>query len=150
MIGLGVGIDYALFIVTATARDLRAGMTVEEAAGRANATSGAAVLFAGATVVIAICGLAIAGIPAVTVMGLMAALRGRDGGHLPHAAARLLGFAGHRIDAIRVPGAGQASPAASRCGTAGAGRSRPTRGATCSGHLVLGLLAAPASPCAWA
>ena len=52
-------------------------MTVEEAAGRAIATSGAAVLFAGATVVIAICGLAIAGIPRRHVMGLMAAPHGR-------------------------------------------------------------------------
>ena len=105
MIGLGVGIDYALFIVTRHRENLRAGMTVEEAAGRAIATSGAAVLFAGATVVIAICGLAIAGIPAVTTMGLMAALTvavmvAISLTLLP----ALIGFAGHRIDAIRVPG----------------------------------------------
>jgi RND superfamily putative drug exporter len=69
MIGLGVGIDYALFIVTRHRENLHLGMTVEEAAGRAIATSGSAVLFAGATVVIAISGLAIAGIPAVTSWG---------------------------------------------------------------------------------
>ncbi len=105
MIGLGVGIDYALFIVTRHRENLRLGMTVEEAAGRAIATSGSAVLFAGATVVIAICGLAIAGIPAVTLMGLtsgltVAVMVAIALTLLP----ALLGFAGHRIDAIRVPG----------------------------------------------
>ncbi len=73
MIGLGVGIDCALFIVTRHRENLRLGLTVEEAAGRAIATAGSAVVFAGTTVVIAISGLAIAGIAAVTVMGLMAA-----------------------------------------------------------------------------
>ena len=63
MIGLGVGIDYALFIVTRHREYLAQGMTVEDSAGRAIATSGSAVLFAGMTVVIAICGLAIAGMP---------------------------------------------------------------------------------------
>ena len=148
MIGLGVGIDYALFIVTRHRENLRAGMTVEEAAGRATATSGAAVLFAGATVVIAICGLAIAGIPAVTVMGLMAALTvavmvAISLTLLP----ALLGFAGHRIDAIRVPGL--------RAGVPADGRetlwhrwgrqvsAHPWRYLT-AGVLVLGLLAGPA------
>jgi putative drug exporter of the RND superfamily len=105
MIGLGVGIDYALFIVTRHRENLRLGMTVEDAAGRAIATSGSAVVFAGATVVIAICGLAIAGIPAVTVMGLMA---GMTGAVMVAIALTLLpallGFAGHKIDAIRLPG----------------------------------------------
>ncbi|HEY8524509.1 MAG TPA: MMPL family transporter [Acidimicrobiales bacterium] len=112
MIGLGVGIDYALFIVTRHRENLRLGMTVEEAAGRAIATSGAAVVFAGVTVIIAICGLAIAGIPIVTVMGLMAALTvavmvALSVTMLP----ALLGFAGHKIDSVRLPGlrrAGQA------------------------------------------
>jgi len=105
MIGLGVGIDYALFIVTRHRENLRRGMTVEEAAGRAIATSGSAVLFAGATVVIAISGLAIAGIPAVTVMGLMAGLTVAVMVALALTLLpALLGFAGHRIDAIRLPG----------------------------------------------
>jgi RND superfamily putative drug exporter len=147
MIGLGVGIDYALFIVTRHRENLQR-MTVEEAAGRAIATSGAAVLFAGATVVIAICGLAIAGIPAVTVMGLMAGLTvavmvAISLTLLP----ALLGFAGHRIDAVRVPGL--------RAGAGIPGResmwhrwgrqvsAHPWRYLV-SGVLVLGLLAAPA------
>jgi RND superfamily putative drug exporter len=104
MIGLGVGIDYALFIVTRHRENLRAGMTVEEAAGRAVATSGAAVLFAGVTVIIAISGLAIAGITAVTVMGLMAGLTVAVMVALALTLLpALLGFAGRRIDALRVP-----------------------------------------------
>jgi RND superfamily putative drug exporter len=74
MIGMGVGIDYALFIVTRYRAELRAGLTVADAAGRAVATAGQAVVFAGGTVVIAICGLALAGIPAVTAMGLASAV----------------------------------------------------------------------------
>ncbi|HEX8803940.1 MAG TPA: MMPL family transporter, partial [Acidimicrobiales bacterium] len=115
MIGLGVGIDYALFIVTRHRENLRAGMTVEEAAGRAVATSGSAVLFAGMTVVIAICGLAIAGIGAVTVMGLMAGLTVAVMVAIALTLLpALLGFAGHRIDAlrVRVPGRRRASAAA--------------------------------------
>jgi len=105
MIGLGVGIDYALFIVTRHRENLRAGMTVEEAAGRAVGTSGAAVLFAGVTVIIAISGLAIAGITAVTVMGLMAGLTVAVMVAIALTLLpALLGFAGHRIDALRVPG----------------------------------------------
>ena len=57
MIGLGVGIDYALFVVTRHRQFLEDGLPVVEAAGRANATAGQSVLFAGATVVIAISGL---------------------------------------------------------------------------------------------
>ncbi len=74
MIGLGVGIDYSLFIVTRHRENLAAGMDVEAAAGRALSTAGQAVLFAGTTVVIAICGLLIAGIPYVAVLGFSAAI----------------------------------------------------------------------------
>jgi RND superfamily putative drug exporter len=74
MIGLGVGIDYALFVVTRHRQNLHEGMSPVEAAAKANATAGQAVLFAGMTVVIAIAGLVMSGIPAVAVMGLAAAL----------------------------------------------------------------------------
>ncbi|WP_432013475.1 MMPL family transporter [Streptomyces cucumeris] len=57
LIGLGVGIDYALFIVTRHRRGLRRGLTVEEAARRAVVTSGRAVVFAGATVCLALLGM---------------------------------------------------------------------------------------------
>ena len=74
MIGLGVGIDYALFIVTRHFRGLKDGLDVDESIARAAATSGGAVFFAGATVTIALASLAVAGIPLVTTMGLMAAI----------------------------------------------------------------------------
>jgi RND superfamily putative drug exporter len=74
MIGLGVGIDYALFIVTRHFRGLRDGLDVKESIARATATSGGAVFFAGCTVTIALVSLAIANIPLVTTMGLMAAV----------------------------------------------------------------------------
>ena len=74
MIGLGVGIDYALFIVTRHRQHLHEGMSVEDSAGTANATAGQAVLFAGTTVVIAILGLFLAGLPAITSMGVSVAL----------------------------------------------------------------------------
>jgi RND superfamily putative drug exporter len=74
MIGLGVGIDYALFIVTRHRQLLQEGMSVEDAAGTANATAGQSVLFAGTTVVIAILGLFLAGLPAISAMGAAVAL----------------------------------------------------------------------------
>ncbi len=74
MIGLGVGIDYALFIVTRHFRGLEDGLDLPEAIARAAATSGGAVLFAGGTVTIALVSLAVANIPLVTTMGLMAAI----------------------------------------------------------------------------
>ena len=74
MIGLGVGIDYALFIVTRHRQHLHEGMSVEDAAGTANATAGQAVLFAGTTVVIAILGLFLAGLPSISAMGVSVAL----------------------------------------------------------------------------
>ena len=70
MIGLGVGIDYALFLVTRHREFLARGMTVPEAVGRAAATAGQAVIFAGGTVVIAILGLAVAGVPFMTAAGI--------------------------------------------------------------------------------
>jgi RND superfamily putative drug exporter len=74
MIGLGVGIDYALFIVTRHFRGLKDGLDLRESIARAVATSGGAVAFAGGTVTIALVSLAVAGIPLVTTMGLMAAV----------------------------------------------------------------------------
>jgi putative drug exporter of the RND superfamily len=74
MIGLGVGIDYALFIVTRHFRGLDDGLALRESIARAAATSGGAVFFAGCTVTIALVSLAVAQIPLVTTMGLMAAI----------------------------------------------------------------------------
>ncbi len=74
MIGLGVGIDYSLFIVTRHRENLAQGMDVQASIGRSVATAGQAVLFAGTTVVIAICGLLISGIPYVAILGFAAAI----------------------------------------------------------------------------
>jgi len=74
MIGLGVGIDYALFIVTRHKLQLGEGMELNESIARATATAGGAVVFAGFTVVIALCSLAFAGIPLVATLGFTAAV----------------------------------------------------------------------------
>ncbi|MFR9726140.1 MMPL family transporter [Streptomyces sp. MS19] len=72
MIGLAVGIDYALFIVSRYRAELVEGHSREEAAGRAVGTAGSAVVFAGLTVIIALCGLAIVNVPLLTKMGITA------------------------------------------------------------------------------
>ncbi|WP_411106837.1 MMPL family transporter [Streptomyces sp. cmx-4-9] len=73
MIGLAVGIDYALFIVSRYRAELAEGRERDEAAGRAAGTAGSAVVFAGLTVVIALVGLAVVNIPMLTKMGVAAA-----------------------------------------------------------------------------
>jgi len=103
MIGLGVGIDYALFIVTRHKLQLREGMDLHESIARATATAGGAVVFAGFTVVIALCSLAFAGIPLVSTLGFTAAISVLTA---VCAAATLLpaalGLLGPRIDSLRV------------------------------------------------
>jgi RND superfamily putative drug exporter len=103
MIGLGVGIDYALFVVTRHKLQLREGMELRESIARATATAGGAVVFAGFTVVIALCSLAFAGIPLVTTLGFTAAIAVvvavcAASSLLP----ALLGALGPRIDSLRV------------------------------------------------
>ncbi|MFF0267798.1 MMPL family transporter [Kribbella sp. NPDC004536] len=73
MLGLAVGIDYSLFISSRHRTQLGEGMDPEESVARATATAGSAVLFAGATVVIALAGLSVVGVPFLTAMGLAAA-----------------------------------------------------------------------------
>ncbi|MFD0904468.1 MMPL family transporter [Actinomadura sediminis] len=73
MLGLAVGIDYSLFITSRYRQNLLDGLAAREAAGRALGTAGSAVVFAGVTVVIALAGLSVVGIPFLTAMGLAAA-----------------------------------------------------------------------------
>ncbi|MFD8384616.1 MMPL family transporter [Streptomyces sp. NPDC059679] len=73
MLGLAVGIDYALFVVSRYREERGKGHTPQEAAGLAVGTAGSAVVFAGVTVVIALAGLSVVGIPMLTKMGLAAA-----------------------------------------------------------------------------
>ncbi|MFD6077455.1 MMPL family transporter [Streptomyces hydrogenans] len=70
MVGLGVGIDYALFVLARHREHLARGLDPREAAGRAVATAGRPVVFAGGTVVVSILGLAVANVPFMTVGGL--------------------------------------------------------------------------------
>ncbi len=74
MLGLAVGIDYALFIVNRHRRQLKAGMDVRESIALANGTSGNAVVFAGTTVVIALLALNVTGIPFLGLMGTVGAV----------------------------------------------------------------------------
>ncbi len=103
MVGLGVGIDYALFLVTRHREFLARGMTIEESVGRSNATAGQAVIFAGGTVMIAILGLAVAGIPFMTAAGVAIAVTvllmvSASVTLLP----AFLGLAGHRVNGLRL------------------------------------------------
>ncbi len=105
MLGLAVGIDYALFIVTRVRQQLSTGLSPEEAIARSVATAGSAVVFAGLTVVIALVGLTVVGIPFLTVMGLCAAVTVVVAvlvaiTLLPS----LLAFSGNAIDKYKVPG----------------------------------------------
>ncbi len=74
LLGLGVAVDYGLFLVARHRDQLDHGADVVTAAGRATATSGAAIVIAGGTVVVAILGLYVAGVPFVGAMGLAAAV----------------------------------------------------------------------------
>jgi len=74
MIGLGVGIDYALFLVSRHRLNRQQGMRLEDSIALAVATSGSAIVFAGTTVVIALLTLLVAGIPLVTALGYSSAV----------------------------------------------------------------------------
>ena len=104
MMGLGVGIDYALFILARHRQNLESGTPVPEAIGKANATAGLSVLFAGTTVVLAIAGLQVSGIPMMTMMGWASAVMVA----ITMVAAvtllpAILGVVGKRVNSLRVP-----------------------------------------------
>ncbi|MBJ8339950.1 MMPL family transporter [Antrihabitans sp. YC3-6] len=73
MLGLSCGIDYGLFILSRHRNNLLQGMDTEESVALSVGTAGSSVVFAGLTVIVALCGLAVVGIPFLTVMGLAAA-----------------------------------------------------------------------------
>ncbi len=104
MIGLGVGIDYALFIVTRFRQGLHDRLSPEDAAAAAAATAGRAVVFAGLTVAISISALAVIGLDFITKLGLGAAIT-----VVTAVAAAItllpaiLSLLGHRIDKGRLP-----------------------------------------------
>jgi len=113
MLGLAVGIDYALFIVSRYRHEVQTGRSYEEAAGRAVGTAGSAVIFAGLTVIIALAGLSVVNISFLTEMGLAAA------GTVAVAVLialtmlpALFGFAGRRVTSGRLPFLKQRDPEA--------------------------------------
>ena len=104
MIGLGVGIDYALFLLSRHRRLLADGVPVHESVRRTVASSGGAVVFAGGTVIIALSALLLAGFPLLRTLGWITGIS------VVYAVLTsitlvpaLLGILGHRINALRVP-----------------------------------------------
>lgn len=98
MVGIGIGIDYALLLVTRYAEGLRGGMSVVDAAARANATAGMSVIFAGTTVLVSLFGLKLAGIPVYSSFGyatfaMVASVMLASVTLVP----ALCGLAGHRV-----------------------------------------------------
>jgi RND superfamily putative drug exporter len=149
MLGLAVGIDYALFIVSRHRRFMAEGCDAEEAAARANATSGSAVVFAGVTVMVALTGLAVAGIPFLSVMGIAAA------GTVGIAVAvsltmlpALLGFAGERMrPKVRAGSAGtDPVPEAAASAAASAPTGAPASGVHADPAATASASGSPAQP----
>lgn len=103
MIGLGVGIDYALFMLTRHRQNLIDGMDPVRAAGQAASTSGHAVLVSGCTVIIALAGLSASGVSFISLLGVAAAVTVVSAvvGALTLVPA-LLGFIGRHIDRYHV------------------------------------------------
>ncbi|MEU5630972.1 MMPL family transporter [Streptomyces rishiriensis] len=129
MIGLAVGIDYALFIVSRYRSELAEGRDREEAVGRATGTAGSAVVFAGLTVVIALAGLAVVNVPMLTKMGLAAA------GTVVVAVLialtmvpALLGFAGRKVRATGEKRRPRGSEAGASAVSAASGQAKPGPG----------------------
>ena len=117
MIGLGVGIDYALFLVTRYKTELAKGVPVHESIAEAVATSGSAIVFAGGTVVVALLCLAVADIPLVTAIGLAAAVAVvvavlASVTLLP----ALLSIVGNRIHKLAIPAALRHEPTSEQSG----------------------------------
>ncbi len=111
MIGIGVGIDYALFIVTRYRQELRRGKNPENATITAINTAGRSVLFAGTTVVVSLLGMILIGISFISGMGIGAAsvvaiTMAASVTLLP----AILGFAGKNIDKLKLPFVGKEKP----------------------------------------
>src|ERR687895_580034 len=104
MIGLGVGIDYSLFIVTRFRQFLHEGLAPREAAAEAGATAGRAVLFAGLTVAISVSGLALFGLDFITKLGIGSALGVLTTVLIANSLLlAVLALLGHKVDRLKVP-----------------------------------------------
>ncbi len=136
MVGLGAGIDYALFLVSRHRENLAAGLVTDESIARTVATAGQAVVFAGGTVVISILGMAVAGIPFITAAGFAISIVVL----LMVAAAisllpALLSLVGERVNRLHLP-IGRRPDAASASGITVSGRWERW-GRHVSGHAVV-------------
>ena len=157
MLGVAVGIDYALFVISRYREERGRGRSPQDAAGTAVGTAGSAVVFAGLTVVIALAGLSVVGIPVLTKMGLAAA--GAVGVAVLVALTLVPALLAFRPDAVL---ARRVRKAARRAGTPSAGQQRELKRDTLGtrwarfvlrrpvavlvfGVLGLGALAAPAA-----
>ena len=104
MIGLGVGIDYSLFIVTRFRQLLHEGLSPRDAAAEAGASAGRAVLFAGLTVAISVTGLAFFGLDFVTKLGIGSALGVLTTVLIANSLLiAVLAMLGHKVDRLKVP-----------------------------------------------
>ncbi len=104
MIGLGVGIDYSLFIVTRFRQLLHEGLSPADAAAEAGASAGRAVLFAGVTVAISVTGLAFFGLDFVTKLGIGSALGVLTTVLIANSLLiAVLAKLGHKIDRLKIP-----------------------------------------------
>ncbi|WP_407917965.1 MMPL family transporter [Kitasatospora sp. NE20-6] len=140
MLGLAVGIDYALFIVSRYREERARGRSAREAAGVAVGTAGSAVVFAGLTVIIALAGLYVVGIPALTSMGFAAA--GAVGVSVLVALTLVPALLGHWPDAVLPRKPRRAAKAAKkRAVKLGAGNRRARRAAAreAADHAVTGI-----------
>jgi putative drug exporter of the RND superfamily len=104
MIGLGVGIDYSLFIVTRFRQLLHDGLSPREAAAEAGSSAGRAVIFAGLTVAISVTGLAFFGLDFVTKLGIGSALGVLTTVLIANSLLlAVLALLGHKVDRLKVP-----------------------------------------------
>ncbi len=104
MIGLGVGIDYSLFIVTRFRQLLHDGRSKQEAAAEAGASAGRAVIFAGLTVAISVAGLAFIGLDFVTKLGIGSSLGVLTTVLIANSLLiAILSLLGHKVDRLKVP-----------------------------------------------
>ncbi|MFI6601337.1 MMPL family transporter [Nonomuraea sp. NPDC050536] len=144
MIGLGVGIDYALFLLSRYRKLLASGVPVHESVRRTVASSGGAVVFAGGTVIIALSALMLGGFPLLRTLGwitgisvICAVLTSVT------LVPALLGLLGHRVNALKVPFLGRRSESGGWGGLGAWVARRPWR-VLVGSVLVLAALAAPA------
>ena len=145
MIGLGVGIDYALFMVSRYRSERGEGLEIPDAIARAVATSGTAIVFAGGTVIIALVSLMVAGIPLVTSLGYASAVAVLTAvlGSISLLPA-LLALVGRHIDSFALPAFLRPKPKAPREGFWGAWAtfvtSKPKRAVALAALILLPLL----------